>query len=100
MKLVTLAKKHNYTCYWCKKKFLLEDLSRDHIFPSGHPNRGVHRQQGEMVLACVWCNNERGNLPFNVFQHKEVKPEVNQYKCPSYYNEDNVLVNCNCGKCA
>ena len=87
MKLLSLAKKHNYICWWCKKKFSIEDLSRDHIYPKKHPMRSINRQQGNMVLACIFCNQERGNLPFEVFEHKEVKVEK-KYISPYYDLEE------------
>ena len=82
MKLINLAKKYNYICYWCKKKFLLEDLSRDHII-TGKRRKGTKRQRGPMVLACIFCNQERGNLPFEVFKHRKVKIEK-KYVSPYY----------------
>lgn len=75
MKLLVLAEKYGYTCHWCKRKFPLDDLTRDHIYPKGHPKRGVSRKQGSMVLACIVCNQERGNLPYEVFKNRKVKKE-------------------------
>lgn len=73
MKLITLATKYGFQCYWCKHKFPLEDLSRDHITPVNRSYRGGGskwntKHTGEVVLACITCNANRGNMPFNDFK--------------------------------
>jgi len=75
MKLITLAKQYNYTCYWCKKKWKLEDLTRDHIIPYSQTKKswkrgGGHSRKGKCVLACIICNGRRGNLPMDMFKEK------------------------------
>lgn len=72
MKLINLAKRYNYICFWCKKKFKLEELSRDHIEPLNCKRvggGGGNRQHGECVLACKVCNQNRGNLPFIMYKN-------------------------------
>jgi len=74
MKLIDLAKKYNYTCYWCKRKFLLHELSRDHINPVSKQtkDRSTNRNTeiyGKTILACKVCNNARGNLSFQHFKN-------------------------------
>lgn len=74
MKLQDLAIDFDYTCYWCKERFPLQMLSRDHLVrlrtlkrlglvetkkksSSGNrPTGGRHN----IVLACKVCNFERG----------------------------------------
>lgn len=67
MKLITLAEKYNYKCYWCKKKFPLDELSRDHIIPL---NKGRNRgkDNGKVLLSCIFCNQDRGNLLFEDYK--------------------------------
>ena len=67
MRLLTLAKRFNYTCYWCNRKWRLEDLSRDHIVPLNRRHRGGGDKYGKCVLSCIVCNSIRGNKPFQQF---------------------------------
>jgi len=62
MKLLSLAKKYNYICFWCNDRFLLEDLSRDHKVPQNC--RYKNSDAGSCVLSCRVCNNKRGNMDF------------------------------------
>ena len=76
MKLITLAKRFNFTCYWCKDVFKLEELSRDHIKRyrqlvregiikerKGRRRRGGGSRasggKNNLVLACKVCNLSR-----------------------------------------
>lgn len=68
MKLVALATRYKYTCYWCKKKFELEDLSRDHIIPTNESRRNSNKG-GKCVLACIFCNQKRGNLSMESYRN-------------------------------
>ena len=72
MKLLDLAIKHDFTCYWCHKKFRLEELSRDHINPLNKHHRpgGSNRwgNIGSCVLSCKVCNQSRGNIPFFIYK--------------------------------
>lgn len=67
MMLKTLAEKHKYICYWCKKKFPLDELSRDHIQTRTREWKGG-KAKGECVLACIFCNQKRGDMPFEHFK--------------------------------
>jgi len=61
--LYRLAKKFNYTCFYCRKKFKIHELSREHLIPKskgGGSGRNI-------VLACKMCNQARGNMPRRVF---------------------------------
>jgi 5-methylcytosine-specific restriction endonuclease McrA len=69
MKLLTLCKIYDYTCYWCHKKFDIEDLSRDHI----KPKNGKPSLSGKCVLSCIFCNQKRGNKDFDYFREELVK---------------------------
>lgn len=65
MKLENLAKAYNYRCYWCRKKFDLIDLSRDHIIPVRKSHRGGGKGGfDKVVLACKCCNLSRDTRPF------------------------------------
>jgi uncharacterized protein YbcV (DUF1398 family) len=74
MKLLTICKIHNYTCYWCHKKFDIEDLSRDHIYTNSRKNKsGYNQKRGKCVLSCIFCNQKRGNKDFDYFREELVK---------------------------
>jgi hypothetical protein len=77
MKLINLAKKYNYTCYWCKQKYPLEDLSRDHVVPLN--NRWAKRDSGDILLACIFCNQKRGNKSFFAFK-EQLADEKREHK--------------------
>lgn len=74
MKLETLAKQYNYTCYWCRKKFILEDLSRDHIIPYSFLGKyrkgGGNSRKGKSILSCIFCNQKRGNRTMEAFKYE------------------------------
>ena len=80
MKLITLAERYKYTCYWCKNKFSLDDLSRDHIVPVNKGSRGGGKGGiKNCVLSCISCNQDRGNLPFENYRYllNKKKQEIN-----------------------
>jgi len=70
VKLLTLAKKYNYKCYWCGNQWPIDNLSRDHIFPDGNPRRrgGGKIKGGLVVLSCLQCNQERGDMSFYAYK--------------------------------
>ena len=69
MKLIDLAIKYNFTCYWCHKKFRIEELSRDHINPIRKKHRNESTKTGDrFVLACKCCNISRGSIPFFIYK--------------------------------
>ena len=76
MKLKTLAEQNNYVCYWCRKKFPLEDLSRAHI----KPKNGKRSSSGKCVLSCSFCNIKRGNKEFNYFHEYILKEKQIKHK--------------------
>lgn len=82
MKLENLAKKYNYICYWCKEKFRLEDLSRDHVV-TNHGRVGKAREQGECVLSCIFCNQRRGNKSFHTFK-SEAETQKKEWRKINY----------------
>lgn len=54
--------------------------------------------------ACIYCHGWGCNTCKNtgllkVAQKKMKKSKTDQYKCPSYYDDNNILVDCTCGKC-
>lgn len=66
MKLENIAKKYNYICHWCDRKYNLCDLSRDHIVPINKSFRGGgNSKHGACVLSCKVCNAKRGNMDFD-----------------------------------
>lgn len=84
MKLINLAKKYNFICFWCKHKFPLDELSRDHIYPVHRPRSGAGKGggegcKGECVLACIFCNQKRGNKSFEQFSF-ELAEEKRKYQ--------------------
>ena len=76
MKLKTIAEKYNYICYWCKKKYELQDLSRDHIVPVRKSYRGGGKGGlNNTLLSCKCCNLERGTISFLGFQRIKFRRE-------------------------
>lgn len=56
------------TCKFCNKRYLIKDLTVDHIIPgsrwqdiTGKSLREGYSSWGNMVCACKWCNNKKGN---------------------------------------
>jgi len=57
-------KRSNGICYYCKKKFPVEDLTMDHLIPL---IRGGKSIKSNLVPACKECNNKKKhNLPFEL----------------------------------
>ena len=46
-------------CHYCKKKFLPEELTMDHIVPLSRGGRSV---KGNIVPCCKNCNNDKKYL--------------------------------------
>lgn len=85
MKLVNLAKKYNYTCHWCKNKFPLEELERDHIKTGQRKYRGQQlTTRGGVLLSCKQCNRDRGDLSISFYSEllkrrkKEYEETINK----------------------
>ena len=55
----TLFRRDAYLCLYCGKRFLHQDLSRDHIHPISRGGRDVWKN---CVTACKRCNHHKGNL--------------------------------------
>ena len=59
------------TCQYCGKQFPLEDLTTDHIIPKSRwrqikrTNKQNWTTWENLVCACKWCNNAKGNLLLN-----------------------------------
>lgn len=56
------------TCQYCGKRFSVRDLTVDHVIPGSrwYEITGKSVRQGystweNMVCACKWCNNRKGN---------------------------------------
>ena len=53
-----VARRDEYTCGYCGKKFSLKRLSRDHIYPE---SRGGKMDWDNLVAACHRCNGKKRN---------------------------------------
>jgi len=50
-----------YTCQYCKRRFRTENLTFDHVLPIA---RGGKKNWGNIVTACIKCNNKKsGQTP-------------------------------------
>lgn len=68
-------------CHWCDKPVMIHRIKGgqptphnhatiDHVYPKGDARRDdSHQTTGivKSVIACRACNNERGNLPYDVY---------------------------------
>lgn len=45
------------------------------------------------------CSCPKGSNPRFCLSDNDCKNATDQYKCPSYYDNDNILRDCTCGKC-
>ena len=52
-------RRDRHQCLYCGHKFKTEDLTIDHIIPK---SKGGKMEWMNVVLACVECNNKKGNL--------------------------------------
>jgi len=66
--LIKLAEKFQYICHWCKHKYKIEELSRDHLTRlrqiklDGKSKAKRYRTTGgkdNIVLSCKLCNLSR-----------------------------------------
>lgn len=56
----------NMTCQYCGKQFSMNDLTIDHIIPRSrwldfHKKKEPVTNWLNVVCACRWCNNKKGN---------------------------------------
>ena len=65
-----------------------------------------HREQKKEVHVGYYNGLSRAECPecialndFVAFLESKVGEKQEQYLCQSYYNENNILKNCSCGKC-
>lgn len=54
-----ILQRDNYTCQYCGSK---SNLTIDHVIPT---SKGGDNSWGNMVAACVSCNNKKGNMDLN-----------------------------------
>lgn len=52
-----------------------------------------------IVPKKVWFEIESSIVIDKTYKYKEIKKENEMYKCPSYYDNDNILQDCECGEC-
>ena len=69
-----LWERHHGRCAWCSITLVPSDsrsqrtdntASRDHLNPRV---RGQRQGPHDVVLACLWCNSHRSNLPASVWE--------------------------------
>lgn len=53
-----LARRDRHLCMYCGNKFLLNELTRDHVLPKSRGGRDVYEN---LVIACKTCNNRKGD---------------------------------------
>jgi 5-methylcytosine-specific restriction endonuclease McrA len=53
----TLFRRDGYLCLYCGQRFMVRDLTRDHVRPLSHGGRDVWQN---VVTACRRCNNHKG----------------------------------------
>jgi 5-methylcytosine-specific restriction endonuclease McrA len=74
------------TCQYCFKRFSIKDLTVDHVIPgsrweeiTGKSLRDNYSTWKNMVCACKWCNNKKGNRLLNelgwTIREKPVEPK-------------------------
>jgi len=70
----------NYTCQYCKKKFLKAELTQDHIIPK---SLGGKTEWTNITTSCKKCNTKKGSktlqqLNWKIF-HKPYVPRWKSY---------------------
>ena len=83
------------TCQYCGKRFSIRNLTVDHIIPRSRWEQitGKRLQEGftswlNMICACKWCNNRKGNKLLNEINwsplRKPYEPEYMPYLIISF----------------
>jgi 5-methylcytosine-specific restriction endonuclease McrA len=54
-------------CYYCMQKFKLVNLTFDHVVPKSKGGKGL---RNNLVLACVGCNNKKGDSSLENFMRR------------------------------
>ena len=67
-------------CIFCNQKLTGTNITTDHIVPI---SKGGNNCQVNLVVVCIECNNERGNMDF--YQYLKLKN-------PSYKNKREVFI--------
>lgn len=62
-------------CLYCENKLNIENATADHIVPISD---GGNNCQVNLIVCCKNCNEERGNLDFNIYLQKKNKRYNNQ----------------------
>lgn len=69
-----LLNRHGWKCYYCHKRLLLRDATRDHKIPKSKGGGGGYKN---LVPCCQKCNEEKADKPVKKYQ-KELRERVNQ----------------------
>ena len=62
-------------CLYCMNLLTEKNATTDHIVPISH---GGNNAQVNLVVCCITCNQERGNMDFYKFKNKK-NPNSNKY---------------------
>ena len=63
------------TCRFCGKYLHLKDMTIDHLLP---PLRGGDNSLKNLVLACKFCNNDKGVLTESEYRYKQLANAANK----------------------
>ena len=68
----SIIRRDGSTCQYCKRKYLAEELTIDHVIPK---SRGGEYKWDNLVAACKPCNNRKGDrTPREAGMHLNKKP--------------------------
>ena len=73
-----IFKRDNYTCAFCGKKFPINELTLDHLYPV---SKGGSSRKYNLVTACKECNFKKSDIincdkvPKNINLYKDINKE-------------------------
>jgi len=60
-------RKQGRACAYCKREIPLSDATFDHVFARSKSQHENPDRNDNLIIACFFCNNLRGDTPFPEF---------------------------------
>ncbi len=71
-----LKESYNPRCIYCSKQLDSSNATTDHIIPI---SKGGNNAKVNLVVCCMKCNNERGDMEFNKYLTLKTKKRVKKF---------------------